>query len=85
VRREEQRNRLELFRDSARDHDLFLSTGNLTTICFLHSRKKLGRRCAENLTEAQNGHDQQWHGRVWLNPPFDRYKVGSLDCPACLP
>jgi DNA N-6-adenine-methyltransferase (Dam) len=33
--------------------------------------------CAvENITEAQNGLDRQWHGRVWLNPPFDRYKVG---------
>ncbi len=61
----------------------FLPTGYLTTICFLHFRKKLGLSCAENITEVQNGLDQQCHGRVWLNPPFDRYKVGSLDCPAC--
>jgi len=54
----------------------FLSTGNLTTICFLHFRKKLGLPCAENITETQNGLTCRWHGRVWLNPPFDRYKVG---------
>jgi hypothetical protein len=23
-----------------------------------------------------NGLDIPWHGRVWLNPPFDRYVVG---------
>jgi len=26
--------------------------------------------CADGLTE-------NWHGRVWLNPPFDRYQVGD--------
>lgn len=23
------------------------------------------------------GLDREWHGRVWLNPPFDRYQVGK--------
>jgi hypothetical protein len=26
---------------------------------------------------AENGLDQPWLGRVWLNPPFDRYQVGK--------
>jgi hypothetical protein len=24
-----------------------------------------------------NGLERPWHGMVWLNPPFDRYKVGK--------
>src|SRR5712671_6255676 len=32
--------------------------------------------CAEvNLCEADDGLHQPWAGRVWLNPPFDRYVV----------
>jgi DNA N-6-adenine-methyltransferase (Dam) len=32
--------------------------------------------CAEvNLCEADDGVRQSWAGRVWLNPPFDRYVV----------
>jgi hypothetical protein len=30
-----------------------------------------------NYTEALDGLSQPWHGRVWLNPPFDRYVVGQ--------
>ena len=30
---------------------------------------------AESWTE--NGLSYQWHGFVWLNPPFDRYEVGA--------
>lgn len=30
-----------------------------------------------NYTEADNGLEMPWHGRVWLNPPFDRYQVGK--------
>jgi hypothetical protein len=30
-----------------------------------------------NYTEAENGLLQPWRGRVWLNPPFDRYAVGA--------
>jgi hypothetical protein len=31
--------------------------------------------CArENYTN--HGLERPWHGRVWLNPPFDRYEVG---------
>jgi len=33
--------------------------------------------CARvNYTLHENGLRQRWHGRVWLNPPFDRYEVG---------
>jgi len=33
--------------------------------------------CAgRNICEAEGGLDAKWDGRVWLNPPFDRYKVG---------
>jgi hypothetical protein len=32
--------------------------------------------CAKvNLSEADDGLSRVWTGRVWLNPPFDRYKV----------
>jgi DNA N-6-adenine-methyltransferase (Dam) len=32
--------------------------------------------CARvNITEKENGLIQSWHGRVWLNPPFDQYVV----------
>ena len=32
--------------------------------------------CARiNYTERDNGLRQQWFGRTWLNPPFDRYQV----------
>jgi DNA N-6-adenine-methyltransferase (Dam) len=30
---------------------------------------------AVNITEKDNGLIQPWHGRVFLNPPFDRYEV----------
>jgi hypothetical protein len=34
--------------------------------------------CArKNYTEKDDGLSQAWHGRVWLNPPFHRYEVGS--------
>jgi hypothetical protein len=33
---------------------------------------------AVNYTEADDGLRQRWHGRVWLNPPFDQYKVGKF-------
>src|SRR5215831_10545463 len=32
--------------------------------------------CAKvNLCEADDGLRRAWEGRVWLNPPFDRYQV----------
>ena len=32
--------------------------------------------CARlNMTEEENGLIQPWRGRVWLDPPFDRYEV----------
>lgn len=33
--------------------------------------------CARiNITREWNGLSKPWRGRVWLNPPFDRYQVG---------
>lgn len=33
--------------------------------------------CARiNYTERDDGLSQTWEGRVWLNPPFNRYEVG---------
>jgi hypothetical protein len=33
--------------------------------------------CARvSFTERDDGLSKKWHGRVWLNPPFDRYSVG---------
>jgi DNA N-6-adenine-methyltransferase (Dam) len=32
--------------------------------------------CAED-NWATGGLDRPWQGRVWLNPPFDRYEVGK--------
>jgi DNA N-6-adenine-methyltransferase (Dam) len=33
--------------------------------------------CAQhNFTEAEDGLSQRWFGRVFLNPPFNRYEVG---------
>jgi hypothetical protein len=33
--------------------------------------------CArENYTELDDGLQQPWHGRVWMNPPFNQYIVG---------
>lgn len=34
--------------------------------------------CASrNISEAEDGFSQPWHGRVWLNPPFDRRFVAT--------
>ena len=32
---------------------------------------------ARNVVEAEGGLSRPWCGRVWLNPPFDRYAVGA--------
>jgi DNA N-6-adenine-methyltransferase (Dam) len=32
---------------------------------------------ANNYTERDDGLSKRWAGRVWLNPPFDRYRVGE--------
>ena len=35
--------------------------------------------CARlNITEAGDGLKAKWRGRVWLNPPFNRYQVGAF-------
>lgn len=32
---------------------------------------------AHSIAEAEDGLSQPWHGRVWMNPPFDRRVVGK--------
>jgi hypothetical protein len=32
---------------------------------------------ATNITEREDGLRRPWHGRIWLNPPFDQYVVGE--------
>jgi DNA N-6-adenine-methyltransferase (Dam) len=32
---------------------------------------------AVNFTEIDDGLQRNWCGRIWLNPPFDRYAVGQ--------
>lgn len=40
-------------------------------------------KAEHHFTEADNGLDQEWHGRIWLNPPYAQPAIGHFADKMC--
>jgi hypothetical protein len=43
-----------------------------------HPKAQEWIRATQYFTRAENGLEQEWHGRVWLNPPYGRGEIGPF-------